>query len=194
MPASQRAAKSQAAEVIQASSPKPRIRPPIRPRPEPPTLRAAATGKRLRSTPANDEPRKKIPKALNATSEAAQTSRERYRLPPVGLPPSDGPSNAPIPAVNMTSFSLRGGLIDNRSARSAAASNSSVSSPSPSQSSELGSVASFTGRTGPRSALHAGSLELASVLEAVKRLLERYCYRESPFIASGEKMIDVSTE
>jgi hypothetical protein len=55
-------------------------------------------------------------------------------------------------------------------------------------------VASFTGRVGPRSALHSGSLELASVLEAVKRLLERHCYRVSPFIAPGEEMMDVSTE
>jgi hypothetical protein len=55
-------------------------------------------------------------------------------------------------------------------------------------------VASFTGRAGPRSALYSGSLEVASVLEATKRLLERYCYRVSPFIVPGEDMIDVSVE
>ncbi|KAI5848027.1 hypothetical protein BZA05DRAFT_118135 [Tricharina praecox] len=56
---------------------------------------------------------------------------------------------------------------------------------------DLGSVASSTGHPGPRSVLYSGNLELTSVLEVVKRLLERYCYRVCPFIASAEEMIDI---
>jgi hypothetical protein len=195
MPTPHRTTKSQAAEMIQPAGRKPRIRPPPPPHSEPAARTGVAAGKRPSSAPGNDEPRRKVPKASNATTGAAQNSRESYQLPRAGLPPSNAPSKPPIPAVKVTSFSLRGGPTDNHSfPPSTASSNSSISSPSPSQSSELGSVASFTGRVGPRSALHSGSLELASVLEAVKRLLERHCYRVSPFIAPGEEMMDVSTE
>jgi hypothetical protein len=181
--------------MIQAAGRKPRIRPPSRPHPEPAALTGVAAGKRPSSAPGNDEPHKKVPKTSNATTGAAHNSRESYRFLRAGLPLSNVPSKAPIPAVKLNSFSLRAGPTDNHSfPPSTATSNSSISSPSPSQSSELGSVASVTSRAGPRSALHSGSLELASVLEAVKRLLERHCYRVSPFIAPGEEMMDVSTE
>lgn len=94
--------------------------------------------------------------------------------------------------VAVRSSSLREGHVDSHPSPVSATS-SGTSLASPSQPSELGSVVAFTGRAGPRSALHSGNIELASMLEAVKRLLERYCYRVSPFIAPGE-MLDVSIE
>jgi len=140
-------------------------------------LTAVAAGKRPLSTLSNGNARKKMRKAPYATSGIAQESREVVRSSRAGLPPPNTPSSAPGPAVKVTSYSLRGGHIDNHSSPLSTARSTPL--PSPSQLSDLGSVASFAGHPGPRSALHSGSLELASVLEAVKRLLEWYCYRVS---------------
>jgi hypothetical protein len=202
MPTPRRAAKPQDAEKTQGMGPNSRIRPQSGSQPKLPTQTAVAAGKRTGSTLSNDESRKKVRKAPyaatgiastpHAATRIASTPQEVVRLAQEGLPPSNRPSNTPVPAAKVTSKSLRG-LIHNHSSPPATAT-SSTSFPSPSQSSELGSVASFTGRAGPRSVLYSGSLELASVLEAAKRLLERYCYRVSPFIVPGEDMIDVSVE
>ena len=193
MPTPRRAAKSQGAEKTQAMGPNSRIRPPPGSHPELPTLAAVAAGKRTGSTLSNDKSRKRIKKVPSPTPGIALTSQEVVRLSQEELPPSNRPLNTLVPAVKVTSKSLRRGLIHNHSSPLSTAT-SYTSFPSPSQSSDLGSVASFTGRAGPRSALHSGSLELASVLEAAKRLLERYCYKVSPFIVPGEDMLDVSVE
>jgi hypothetical protein len=171
MPTSHGANSSQAAEAIRTGGRRPRIRPQAAPRshPEHPTPSAVAAGKRPTPRPSDEQSRQKIRKAA---------------------PDTTGIANQRIP-VRVTSHPLREGRVDNHSPPSTAASGTSFSS---SQSSGLGSVASFTGRAGPRSALHSGSLELASVLESVKRLLERYCLRVAPFVAPGEEMIDVSAE
>ena len=174
MPTPHRAVKSGGAEKTLAMGPNSRI------------------GKRTGSTLSNDKSRKKIRKASDAATGIASTLRQGVRSSQEGLPPSNQPSNPPVPAVGVTSNSLRGGRIHNHSSPPSTAT-SNTSFPAPSQSLELGSVASFTG-AGPRSALHSGSLELASVLEAAKRLLERYCYKVSPFIVPGEDMLDVSVE
>lgn len=192
MPTPRRTPNSQAVEKIQAGAQNSRIRPPDSSHPELSKLTAVAAGKRPLSTSSNGNARKKMRKAPHATSGIAQDSREAVRSSQAGLPPPNTPSRAPGPAVKVTSNSLRGGHIDNHSSPPSTATYTPL--PSPSQSSELGSVASFAGRPGPRSALHSGSLELASVLEAVKRLLERYCYRVSPFINPAEEMMDVSAE
>jgi len=55
-------------------------------------------------------------------------------------------------------------------------------------------MAAFARHSVSQSALHSESLELASVLEAVKRFLEWYCYRVSPFINPAEEIMDVSAE
>jgi hypothetical protein len=167
-----RANSSQTAEELPTRGRRPRIRPQAAPRshPELPTPSAVAAGKRPTPRPSDEQSRQKIRKAAPATT---------------------GIANQRIP-VRVTSHPLREGRVDNHSPPSTAASGST--SFSSSQSSGLGSVASFTGRAGPRSALHSGSLELASVLESVKRLLERYCLRVAPFVAPGEEMIDVSAE
>jgi hypothetical protein len=193
MPTPRRAAKSQGAEKTQAMGPNSQIRPPPGSHPELPTLAAVAAGKRTGSTLSNDKSRKKVRKAPHAATRIASTPQEVVRLSQEGLPPYNRPLNTPVPAAKVTTSSLRGGLIRNHSSPPSTAT-SYLAFPSPSQSSELGSVASFTGCVGPRSALHSGSLELASVLEAAKRLLERYCYKVSPFIVPGEDMLDVSVE
>ena len=187
-----RTPKSQAVEKIQGGTQESQIRPPASSHPELSTLTAVAAGKRPLSTSSNRNARKKMRKPSHATSGIAQDSREVVPLSRAGLPPPNTPSSAPGPAVKVTSYSLRGGHIDNHS--SPLSTSRSTPFPLPSQSSDLGSVASFAGRPGPRSALHSGSLELASVLEAVKRLLERYCYRVSPFINPAEEMMDVSAK
>jgi hypothetical protein len=173
MPTSHGANSSQAAEEIRAGGRRPRMRPQAAPRsrPELPTPSAVAAGKRPSSRPSDEQSRKKIQKAAPGTPGIAN-----QRMP-----------------VKVTSHPLREGRVDNHLSPPSTAASGSTSFP-PSQSSGLGSVASFTGRAGPRSALHSGSLELASVLESVKRLLERYCLRVAPFIAPGEEMIDVSAE
>jgi len=102
-----------------------------------------------------------------------------------------GTRNQPNP-VAVRSSSLREGRVDsNPSPASTTSSGTSLASPL--QPSELGSVSAFTGHAGPRSALYSGNFELATVLEAVKRLLKWHCYRVSPFIAPSE-MLDVSIE
>ena len=148
--------------------------------------------KRTSSTLSNDKSHKKISKAPDAASGIASTLQDGVRSSQEGLPPSNQASNPPVLAVGITSNSLRGVRIHYHSSPPSTAT-SNTSFPVPSQSSELGSVASFTG-AGLRSALHSGSLELASMLEAAKRLLERHCYRVSPFIVPGEDMLDVSVE
>lgn len=167
MPTSHRATSSQASDEIRTGGRRPRMRPPPRPLPELPTPFAA--GKRPCSTPNDEQRRRKVRKPTDGTT---------------------GIANEPTP-VTVTSHPLRAARVDNPpSPPSTAASGRSFS---PSQSSRLGSIAPYTGRAGPRSALHSGNLELASVLESVKRLLERYCYRVSPFIA-GDEIADVSAE
>jgi len=189
-PGSQRTAKPQDVDEIAVSSPHSQMQPSTCPGPEPPSLTAATGGKRPRSTLGNDKPRKKVQIELNTTSGATQPSRESSGWPQVGLPASNAPSSTPIPTDDVSRCPHLGGPIGNNHAPPTATPNSSV----PSSVSQLGSVAAFTGRAGPRSALHAGSLESASVLETVKRLLERHCYRVSPFITSSREMVDVSTE
>jgi hypothetical protein len=203
MPTPRRAAKSQGAEKTQAMGPNSQLRPPPGSDPELPTLAAVAAGKRTGSTLSNDKSCKKVRKAPRAATgkastpqaatRIASTPQEVVRLSQEGLQPYNRPLNTPVPAAKVTTSSLRGGLIHNHSSPPSTAT-SYLAFPSPSQSSELGSVASFAGRAGPRSALHSGSLELASVLEAAKRLLERYCYKVFPFIVPGEDMLDVSVE
>jgi hypothetical protein len=193
MPTPRRPAKSQGAEKTPATGPSSRTRPPSGSHPKSPTQTSVAASKRTGSTLSNDESRKKGRKAPYAATGRASTPQDVVRLSQEGFPPSNRPSNTPVPAAKVTTSSLRGGLIHNHSSPPSTAT-SSTAFPSPSQSSELGSVASWTGRTGPRSALHSGSLELASMLEAVKRLLERYCYRVSPFIVPSKEMLDISVD
>ena len=149
-------------------------------------------GKRPLSTLSNGNACKKIRKAPHAISGIAQDLREVVRSLWAVVPPPNTPSSALGPAVKVTSYPLRGGHIDNYSSLLSTA--RVIPLPSPSQSSDLGLMASFAYRSGPRSVLHLESLELASVLEAVKRFLERYCYRVSPFINPAKEMIDVSAE
>jgi hypothetical protein len=195
MPYPRRAAKSQVTEKTQPLGPNSQIRPPSDVHREHPAVRDAAAGKRTGSMSGHDKSRKRMRNAPHAGTGAgvASTLQDGVQSSQEGLPPSNQPSNPPVRGVGVTSNSLRGGLIPNHSPPSSTAS-TNASLPSSSQSSELGSVASFTGRPGTRSALHSGSLELASVLEAAKRLLERYCYRVSPFIVPGDEMLDVSVE
>jgi len=187
-----RTPKSQAVEKIQGGTQESRIRPPASSHPELSKLTAFMAGKRPLSTSSNGNARKKMRKPLHATSEIAQDLREVVRSSRAGLPPANTPSSALGPAVKVISYSLRGEHIDNYS--SPLSTSRSTPFPSPSQSLDLGSVASFAGRSGSQSTLHSGSLELASVLKAVKRLLEQYCYRVSLFISHAEEMMDVSAE
>jgi len=171
MPTSHRATRSQVPQQSQAEGSLPRrTRPPPRSEPELPTLSAVAAGKWPSTTPNGEQRRKKSRKAPDATT---------------------GTANQPNP-VAVRSSSLREGRVDSHPSP-ASTTSSGTSLASPLQPSELGSVAAFTGRAGPRSALHSGNFELATVLEAVKRLLERHCYRVSPFIAPSE-MLGVSIE
>ena len=141
-----RTPKSQAVQKIQGGTQESRIRPPASSHPEVSKLTAVAAGKRLLSTSSSGNARKKMRKPPHATSGIAQDSREVVRSSRAGLPPPNTPSSAPGPAVKVTSYSLRG-HIDNHS--SPLSTSRSTPFPSPSQSSDLGSVASFAGRPGP---------------------------------------------
>jgi len=148
--------------------------------------------KRTGLTLSNDKSCKKIRKVPDVATGIASTLRQGVRSSQEGLLLLNQPSNPPVPAVGVTSNSLRGGHIHDRSSPPSTTT-SNTSFPAPLQSLELGSVVSCTG-SGLRSALHSGSLELASMLEAAKQLLERRCYRVSPFIVSSKDMLDVSVE
>lgn len=196
-----RAAKSQA---IHAAAPKSRAPPPSLPGTVPPTLSAVTAGKRPASfmtpsvvgrqtgkrprPPSNEEPRNN-----STTPGAALRPPPRSVSPAAGFPASNTRMDPPIPAVSITSYSLGSERIGSSlPALSSSSSYRYVPSSLPLPPSELGSVASMTGCRGPRSSLHSGDMATASVLETFKRLLQRYCYKVSPFISPGEDMLEVS--